>query len=210
MRKSWRIFFGMALAVILPFCVKVSADDSPGDSGNVKYGEFVDIDNEESGITSLETCIFEYMVTFPKETAMVPYMTKFQRIGSVTVEGKAFIKPYKVALEISKKDFKLVSKKREKNKSNKIEFDVTSAVKDENGKWVSGESLLGKTIYCYRNDLAETEEEREAYERGEVADINESIEVGITVADSQWKKASAGKYKGKITFTAKIDDTDIF
>lgn len=208
MKKIRQIFFAILLTVMLPFGVNVLAQPHD-DSGNVKYGGFAPIHDEQYGTTSLETGILEYMVTFPKDTAMVPYLTKFQRLGAVTVEGEAFIKPYKIALDISKKDFKLVSKKKAKNKSNKIEFDVTRSVKDWKGHWIDEESLLGKTLYFYRNDSAETEEEREAYDQGEVTDILESIDVAITIENSQWKKASPGKYKGKVTFVATIDDTEI-
>ena len=69
--------------------------------------------------------------------------------------------------------------------------------------------MLGETLYYYRNDKAKDEYEREAYQRGEVADIAQSVDVGVAIKNSEWKKASAGRYKGKITFVARIDDTDI-
>lgn len=195
--------------MLLPFGVNVLAE-SHGDSHNVDYGSFAPIYESESGTTTLETGIMEYMVTFPKKTAMIPYLKNFQKLGAVTVQGKAFIKPYKVSVNISKQDFKLVSKKREKNKSNKIAFDVTRVVRGNNGELKNGGSLLGETLYYYRNDKTEDEHEKHAYENGEVADIEQSVDVGVAIKKSEWKKASPGKYKGKITFLARLDNSDIF
>lgn len=198
-----KIFLGIAFFLTSCFTIFSKAIE---DSGNVTYdGGFTPIYSSQCGKTELFTSIFDYIVTFPKKTAIVPYKQTSQDLGPLKVEGHSFIKPYKVAVTISKKDFKLTTKKA-KNKSDTIVYDVTEMVKDESGKMVNGETLLGKTLYFYENDISGDD----PYMEGEVADINHSIEVGIKIEKPEWKKASPGKYKGRITFYAELDDTDIW
>lgn len=204
------IFLRSFLAAALTFsCSSVAFADSECDSGNVSYGSFAPINESRCGTTELSTGILEYLVTFPARTKMVPYRHTSEFLGPLTVEGKAFIKPYKIAVTVSKKDFKLTTKKA-KNKSDTIKFDVTEMVTDESGKRHNGESLLGRTLYFYENDLSDVISEGDPYMDGEVADINHSIDVGIKIEKSEWPKASPGKYKGKITFYAELDNTDIW
>ncbi len=202
-----KVFLGIALFLTSSFTA--FADIIP-DSGNVSYeGGTVPMYDSQCGVTELSTGVLEYLVTFPRETAMVPYKQKSQFLGPLKVEGKAFIKPYKIAVTVSKKDFKLTTKKA-KNKSNTIKFDVTEMITGKDGKKYNGKSLLGRTLYFYENDLSDTIVEGDPYMDGEVADINHSIDVGIKIENSEWKKASPGKYKGKITFYAEIEDADIW
>lgn len=198
----------LILAVIFS-CNSTALADPLTESGNVEYDGFAPIYESQCGSTEVVTSIFEYLVTFPERTKMVPYRQKSEYLGPLKVEGKSFIKPYKIAVTVSKKDFKLTTKKA-KNKSDTIVFDVTEMIKGEDGKRYNGETLLGKTLYFYENDLSDVISDGDPYMDGEVADINHSIDVGIKIEDSEWKKASPGKYKGKITFYAELDDTDIW
>lgn len=204
------IFLKSLLGLSLFFsCLFVVFAEPIPDSGNVTYGDFVPMYDSQCGTTELTTGILEYIVTFPKKTDIVPYKATSRYLGPLKVEGKSFIKPYKVAVTVSKKDFKLTTKKA-KNKSDTIKYDVTEMITGEDGKKYNGESILNKTLYFYENDLSDIAGEGDPYMDGEFADINHSVDVGIKIEKSEWTNASPGKYKGKITFYAELDDTDIW
>lgn len=201
-----KIFLVITLAFLCSFAVFA---DSTSDSENVEYNGFAPTYQNQCGNTELFTSLFEYTVTFPKQLDLVPHRATSRYLGPLKVEGKSFVKPYKIAVTVSKKDFKLTTKKA-KNKSDTIKFDVTEMITGEDGKKYNGETLLGRTIYFYENDLSDVISDGDPYMDGEIADINHSIDVGIKIENSEWKKASPGKYKGKITFYAELDDTDIW
>ena len=224
-----KIFSTISFAfTIMLLCFASAFADATGDSGNVDYeGGFAPTSSSDvqTGTTDLTTGISEYTVTFPRSTSMVPFYTKSKRIGKVTVTGEAFIKPYKVAVNITRKNFKLVTKQtRTAYKDDTIRFDVVQLVTDKFGDVTTGQSLLGKTIYYYKDNLKDvviqpdsekgkvpvSDDYNGPYMHGEVANINQSLDVGIEIPKHEWATASPGQYRGQITFYAEVDTTNIW
>lgn len=193
----------------------VGAAPAPvGESSTVSYEGFADLPDmdEQTDSTLVETAIPEYTITFPAETTCVRYNTKSKFLGHITVHGKYFIRPYKVAVIATKRNLRLNKcSKISKNKRDTIAFDVTGMYLNEFDEVTNGRSMLRHPMYFYRDDTLKLKRhQRSPYMKGQISDINQSEAVGMKFSKKQWKWASPGKYRGRITFHATIEGGNIW
>jgi hypothetical protein len=103
--KKKLIPFILGLSMIAATPLAAHAADTPEeDSGNVTYGDFASITDEQSGETPVVTAIPECTMTIPRDTT-IKKGAKSANIGRVTIDGHYFVKPYYVEVSATRDNF---------------------------------------------------------------------------------------------------------
>jgi hypothetical protein len=178
--------------------------------------------NDTAGTTDLETAIPEYDMTIPAKTVL-PIGATHWRLGNVKIAGKYFVRPDKVDVIVTHDDFKHSTYDEGGSAVDKaartIEFTVsdkalTDAALDntkhryffQDGKHTGAnhdtDTMQSAFPYAY------TGYSSDRYKDGYVSEINETHQVWLNAAASEWLGKIKGTYTGSITFTANVETTD--
>lgn len=199
-KKIIPFIFGLSM-LATPFAA--SAVDNPeGDSRNVVYtGGFVETNTSDVDKTELVTAIPEYTLTIPRDTS-IKRGARIATIGHAKVTGNYFIKPYGVEVSLTKVDFTHTT-----DSSKKIAFAVEdTSASSGNHSYVTADGATRNKCRYYKT-IVSGAESTTTYDAGDIADINQSRDVVLKIADAQWTGANkGGRYKGSVTFLAELCD----
>lgn len=198
-KKLIPFILGLSMVAALPLTAHATDESPEPESGNVVYtGGFVEnsrtADVDE---TELVTAIPEYTLTIPRDTS-IKRGARIATIGHAKVTGNYFIKPYGVEVSLTKVDFTHTTQS-----SNTIAFAVEDTSADSgNHAYVTADGTTRNKCRYYKD----TGESTTVYDRGDIAEINQSRDVVLKIADSEWSNKAGGLYKGSITFNAQLCD----
>lgn len=202
-KKLIPMIFGLAMLAALPLTAKAEGDESPEpESGNVSYtGGFAETRSSDVKRTELVTAIPAYTLTIPRDTS-IKRGARIATIGHAKVTGNYFIKPYGVEVSLTKVDFTHTT-----DSSKKIAFAVEDTSESSgNHAYVTADGATRNKCRYYKT-IVSGAESTATYDTGDIADINQSRDVVLKIADAQWQGATTGGlYKGSITFLAQLCD----
>ena len=196
-KKLIPFIFGLSMLSAIPFTA--SADDEISASGNVTYeGGFVTTQSSSVDQTELVTAVPEYIVTIPRDTS-IKRGARIATIGHAAVTGNYFIKPYGVEVSLTKVDF---TNQNGGSNPDTIAFAVEdTSASTGNNAYITANGTTRKKCRYYKNNNSTT-----VYDRGDIAEINQSRDVVLKINDSEWQNKAGGIYKGSITFSAQLCD----
>ena len=199
-KKLIPFILGLSMVAALPLAAHAEDTDAQ-DSGNVTYsGGFVDTQSSDVDETELVTAIPEYTLTIPRDTS-IKRGARIANIGHAKVTGNYFIKPYGVEVSLTKVDFTNTTDSTEQ-----IAFAVEdTSASSGNHAYVTADGTTRNKCRYYKT-IVSGAESTATYDTGDIADINQSRDVVLKIADTQWTSAAGGRYKGSVTFLAELCD----
>lgn len=195
--------------------------------GNTNSGEETENVDPDS-ITNLWTTISSYTLNVPAKT-VIPLGASKWNIGQVEiVNGKAFLNPDKVKVDIKSTPLYLngTTQTGADAASKTINYDIRLNAGDAIDGIVSDSSLIDNTKSTEEQKLAPTVKKhiyfyykgtrgatfpytytdfdtKNIYDNNQISEVNQGQHVWVNCND--WKNKVSGQYQGKITFTASIE-----